>query len=52
MSKQLAVSAAFSVFAMAALALTAPHLPAGPETTIGATSELAAPTFDIALPAS
>ena len=48
MSRQLAVSSAFSIFALAALALFAPHL--GTENEAGATIEIAAPSVP-ALPA-
>jgi hypothetical protein len=47
-SKQLSVSAAFSIFAMAAFVLFAPQSPRQSET--GATTFAAAPSFKAALP--
>ncbi|MBO0749212.1 MAG: hypothetical protein J2O44_02110 [Porphyrobacter sp.] len=47
MSKQLSVSAAFAVFAMAAFALMATPLPRGHET--GATAVAAAPELQVSL---
>lgn len=48
MSKQLSVSAAFSIFAMAAFVLFAPQAPRQSET--GATTLAAAPAFEASLP--
>ncbi|MXP41941.1 hypothetical protein GRI75_09850 [Altererythrobacter soli] len=48
MSKQLSVSAAFSIFAMAAFVLFAPQAPRQSET--GATTLAAAPAFKASLP--
>jgi len=52
MSKQLAVSAAFSVFALSALALFAPGSArvTDPATQTGATMSIAAPAFTAKLP--
>ncbi|BBC74315.1 conserved hypothetical protein [Altererythrobacter sp. B11] len=56
MSRQLALSSAFSIFALAALALLAPgsahpsDLFADGEMQTGATIEIAAPAFSAALP--
>lgn len=45
MSRQLAVSSAFSIFALAAMALLAPHFaPAEAAKEAGATIEIAAPS--------
>lgn len=51
MSKQLSLSAAFAVFAMAAFALSAAPLPARLGET-GAPAFAAAPAFKLALPGS
>lgn len=48
MSKQLSVSAAFSIFAMAAFVLFAPQAPRLSET--GAPAFAAAPAFKVSLP--
>jgi len=52
MSKQLAISSAFSVFALAAMALLAPGSahPSDAFTETGATISLAAPAFSVRLP--
>ncbi|WP_165853555.1 hypothetical protein [Aurantiacibacter aquimixticola] len=53
MSKQLAISASASIFAMAAFALLTPQVPVAVSSATNeqsATMEIAAPAFDVALP--